>query len=133
MSLANTTSSSLPLRFLLLLLLLLLAVPRLGRCEEDGGQVSEQEDQTQKQQEEEEGKQHVVVSYSDNVQQKYVVVWADAPPKATRESSSRENFNFDITSVNCTSDDNCTAELLGLDLALSYPSDLPSSPYCECE
>ncbi|KAK4312761.1 hypothetical protein Pmani_015849 [Petrolisthes manimaculis] len=129
----TSTSSSLPLRFLLLLLLLLLAVPRLGHCEEDGGKVSEQEDQTQKQQQEqeEEGKQQVVISYSDDIQQKYVVVWADAPPKTTREWSTRENSNPDLTSVNCTSDENCTDVLIGLDLALSYPSNLPSSPYCE--
>lgn len=63
------TSSSLP-KFLLLLLLL--AVPRLGRCE-NVEQVSEQEDQQQQEQQ--------VISYKD-VQQKYIVVWADAPPMA---------------------------------------------------
>nr|XP_053644303.1 uncharacterized protein LOC128696895 [Cherax quadricarinatus] len=61
------------------------------------------------------------------IQQKYMVMWTEV---ATGPFSVWVDNNDDLKSIACSSNDNCTAALYGLDVALSYDTSLPSEPYC---
>lgn len=61
------------------------------------------------------------------IQQKYMVIWTEV---ATGPFSVWVDNNDDLKSIACSSNDNCTAALYGLDVALSYDTSLPSEPYC---
>ncbi|XP_071550788.1 uncharacterized protein [Panulirus ornatus] len=61
------------------------------------------------------------------VTERYFLLWDRMSVKPRRCWS---NFTLNVESVECTNNATCANALCDLNIALSYPSNLPSAPYC---